>query len=53
MCPAHVADVVPEHEGCETERGVFAVADGVLTCPGEITHGVLVDCGDRDRGEIA
>ena len=50
--PAHVTDIVSAHEGFETARGVFASADGICTCPSQIAHGFIVDCGDRDGGEI-
>jgi hypothetical protein len=52
MSPAHVADIVSEQEGLETKRGVFEIADGVLTCTGEITHRFIFDLGDIHRREV-
>jgi hypothetical protein len=51
--PSCVADIVPEQEGFETELGIFAIADGVCTCPGEIPNRSILHCGDIHRGEIA
>jgi hypothetical protein len=53
MGPAHGADVVSEHEGFATPRGVFAIAEGLFTCPGKRTHSFLFSVGDSDRGAIA
>ena len=53
ICPACVADVVSKQEGFETQLGVFAIADGIFTCPGKITNGFIFYVGDIDRGEIA
>ena len=50
--PARVADIVSEQEGFETELGVFEIADGIFTRPGEITHGFIFHLGDIDRSEI-
>jgi hypothetical protein len=52
MSPACVTDVVPEQAGCEAQLGVFELAHGVVTCPGEIAQSLICDCGDRDRGKI-
>ena len=50
--PARVADIVSEQEGFETELGVFEIAEGIFTCPGEIANGFIFHLGDIDRGEI-
>lgn len=52
MSPACVTDVVPEQAGWEAKLGIFEIAHGVFPCPGEIAHSLIVDCGDRDRGQI-
>jgi len=50
--PAHVTDSVSEQEGCETELGILAIADGVCTRAGEIANGFICHLRDLDRGEI-
>ena len=47
--PAHVTDILSEQKGFETELGVFEIADGIFTCPGEIANGFIFDLGDIDR----
>ena len=49
--PARVADIVSEHEGFEANRGVLAIAEGILTGSREITNGFIFYLGDLDRGE--
>jgi hypothetical protein len=52
MCPAHVTAILSQHKGCETDLGVFAIADGIFTRPGESPDGFLFPLRDRDHGEI-
>ena len=52
MGPARGADIVSEHERFASTRGVFAIAEGLFTCPAEVTHGFGFHRGDLDRGEI-
>ena len=48
--PARVADIVSEQEGFEPELGVFKIADGVFTRPGEIPDGFICHLwGHRPR----
>ena len=51
--PARIADILAEHEGFETKRGVFEIADHIFARPCEIPDGFIVYFGDIDRGEIA
>jgi hypothetical protein len=53
MGPAHVADIVSEPERFEAKRGVFELAEGIVTSPAEVTHGFVFHLGDLDRGERA
>jgi hypothetical protein len=53
MGPARRADILAEHEGFETKRGVFEIADHLFARPCEIPDGFIVYCGDIDRGESA
>jgi hypothetical protein len=50
--PARVPYVVPEQKGCETALGIFASAEGLFACPGEIAESVIFHRGDRDGGEL-
>jgi hypothetical protein len=49
--PAGRAEVLPEQEGCETERGVFEIADSIVTSPREVANGFIFHFGHIDRGE--
>ena len=49
--PAHVTDIRSQQQGVETALGVFAIAEGSFTRPGEIANGFILDLGDIDRGE--
>jgi hypothetical protein len=50
---ASVTDIVPEQKGFETKLGVFAIADGVFTRPGEVTNRFIFHLGDIHGGEIS
>ena len=50
--PAGVADIVSEQEGFESKLGVLEIAEGIFTCPGEVSNGFIFHLGDIDRGEI-
>ena len=50
--PAHLPDILSQQKGFETELGVFEIAEGIFTRPGEIANGFILDLGDLDRGEI-
>ena len=52
MSPAHVTDILSQQKGFETELGVFEIADGIFTRPGEIPDGFLFHLGDIDHREI-
>jgi hypothetical protein len=52
MCPARVADSVPEPAGLETALGVLEIAEGLFTRPRAVSSGFLFDLGDIDRGAI-
>jgi len=52
VCPAHVPDILSEQERLEPKRGGFAIAHGIFTCPGEVTDGLILHCGDRDPGKV-
>jgi hypothetical protein len=52
ICPASVADIVPQQEGFETEFGVLEIAQGIFTGPAEVADGFIFDLGHIDRGEI-
>jgi len=49
--PAHVTAILSQHKGLGTDRGVFAIADGIFTRPGESPDGFLFHLGDIDHGE--
>ena len=34
--PAHITDILSQQKGFQTELGVFEIADGIFTRPGEI-----------------
>jgi hypothetical protein len=51
MGPAHVTDSLSQQKGFETERGVFEIAAGICTRPGESPDGFIFHRGDRDHGE--
>ena len=50
--PAGIADIVSQQEGFETKLGVFEIAEGIFTRPGQVANGFIFDFGDIDRGEI-
>ena len=50
---ACIADIVPEHAGCEPELGGLEVPQGLFAGTGEIAHGFICNLRDRDGGEIA
>jgi hypothetical protein len=52
MGSAHITASLSPPTGLQTARGVFEIADGIFTRPGEIAHGCIVDCGDIDGGAI-
>jgi hypothetical protein len=52
ICPAHVTDILSQQKGFETELGVFEIADGIFTRPGEIPDGFIFQLGDIDHSEI-
>jgi hypothetical protein len=49
--PARGAEIVAEHEGVAPERGGLQIAEGVFTCPGEITTRCSCHLRDIDHGE--
>jgi hypothetical protein len=49
--PAHIADILPEEAGCETECGILEIAAGLCTRPAEIPNGFLFAPGDLHHGE--
>lgn len=53
MRPAHVPAVVSAQKGCETERGVFAIAEGICRRAGEGANRCSFDRGDIDHREVA
>ena len=50
--PAHIADIVPEQEGCAPKCRGLEIAQSIFASPAQITHGFVFDFGDRDQGEI-
>ena len=48
-----IADLVPQHEGFETQRGRFQIPEGVFTRPAEVANGFIGDGGAIDGGEIS
>jgi hypothetical protein len=50
--PAHVAAIVAEHDGFQTARGGLQIAEGVFTCPDEITKSFICHPRDIDHSEI-
>ena len=51
--PARRADVLAEHEGLETELGIFKVADRIFARPGEIPDRFIVHLGDIHGGQVS
>jgi hypothetical protein len=49
---ASVADIVTQHEGFETELGVFQIAAGICTRPCESATSFLFDLGDIDESAV-
>jgi hypothetical protein len=50
--PAGVADIVSESESFESKLGVLKIAEGIFTCPREVSYGFIFDFGDINHGEI-
>jgi hypothetical protein len=50
--PARRADILAEHEGLETQLGVFASAEPLFARPRAIPERFIVHCGDRHRRAI-
>jgi hypothetical protein len=44
---------VVQQQGFQTELDVFEITDGIVTRPGEVTHGCILALGDIDHSEIA
>jgi len=52
ICPAHVTDILSQQKGFETELGIFEIANGIFTRPGEIPDGFIFPLGARDHREL-
>jgi hypothetical protein len=50
--PPRVADIVPQHEGFEPQRGRLPIPQGLFPRPAQIADGFIVDGGNINRGEI-
>jgi hypothetical protein len=51
--PAGGAETVSAQQGCETQRGLLQIADGVFAGAGEIAQSFLFDLRDLHGGAIA
>jgi hypothetical protein len=49
--PACVTNIGSEHKGCETQLGVFKIAERIFTGPREVANRFIVDLGDLDHSE--
>ena len=50
--PACVTEIVSEQEGFEPELGVFAITEGIFTCPSEIAPRFIFHRGDLHSREV-
>jgi len=50
--PARIADILAEHEGFASERGLFEIAARIFARPREIPDRFIVHCGDIHGGEV-
>jgi hypothetical protein len=49
---ARRADILPQQERFEPKFGRCEIADGIFPGTAQVTHGVVLNLGDVDRGQV-